>query len=163
MHDPIHTHPGGALTAARQNELLTRYQWTGDGQVRVQAVHATDGLLRAAGVKQPRAFEWYLLDVERNVQGLLVLDRTRRVARLAAEQCEAFAAAEAGNSAGWRSFEVQTGPDSRVRVEVLAQDDLALPSPCEPELWRDRRATNAEVYSAVHALALEREIERLER
>lgn len=51
-----------------------------------------------------------------------------------------------------RTFEIQTGPDSRVRIQIISFEDVSLPSPNEREKWKPRKTINAEVHAAIAAL-----------
>lgn len=56
-----------------------------------------------------------------------------------------------------------TSCDTKVRVVVLALDDVALPCPLEPERWGYRRATDPEVHGAIAALHMARELGHYEK
>jgi hypothetical protein len=66
-----------ALTAARQDILLRRYEFTRRGVVRVQANADTAGLLNLAGFEMPAVFDWYDVPVRENADGQLEVDVPR--------------------------------------------------------------------------------------
>lgn len=62
-----------------------------------------------------------------------------------------------------RTFEIPTGPQSKIRVQVIAFDDEALPSPNERECWKPSKPTNTQIHAAVYALYLSRRLADLEQ
>jgi hypothetical protein len=177
------------LTPARQNEIFSRCQWSPDGsRVRVSSTHRTDPLLRAAGVSHPRPLQTYLVKVRRDTSGFLVIDHDNHPPQSESDDADLFApgglfAGESPNPGAGafpvqipigffeelretvriRRFEILTTERTRIRVEVLAYEDLSLPSPCEPEQWRSREVTDTEIHAAVSVLHMAREISRFER
>jgi len=178
------------LTPAKQNDILSRAFWTPDGRVRLQCTHRTEPLLRAAGVSHPRPLETYPVSVRRDSSGFLVIDhdahapQTESDAHLydpgglfAGSAPPAPAAAQATQrteippafalelreALRIRRFEIPTGDSTRVRIEVLTYQDKAMPAPMEPEQWKSREPSDAEIIAAAHALMLSRQLAHYEK
>lgn len=180
------------LTPARQSALLSRYHYLDNNRLRVQCVLATEPLLKLAGVHHPQPFEFYPIPVRRDESGFLVIE-TAPCAPQSESDSELFAPggifagsvqpegrrtsnitdhraeiplqffSELRETMRVRRFEIATGPHSKVRVEIVAFDDHALPSPMEPERWKPRDAADKEVREVAQALALAPSLPSLER
>lgn len=81
-----------ALTPARQNEILSHWNWTPEGKVRVQCTKRTQALLVFAGIVSPRVLEYYDVPVRRDKSGFLVVDHGEGVPQSAHSLEELFAA-----------------------------------------------------------------------
>lgn len=62
-----------------------------------------------------------------------------------------------------RTFEIPTGPNSKIRVQVIAFEDESLPSPNEREIWKPSKPTDTQIHAAVSALYLSRRLADLEQ
>lgn len=61
-----------------------------------------------------------------------------------------------------RTFEVSIDPHTKVRVQVVAFEDQALPSPNERERWMPQKASNVQIHAAVSALHMARDLGHFE-
>lgn len=177
------------LTAAAQSAILSQFPWLPNGKVRVTATHRTDPLLRKAGVAEPKPLESYEISVRRDEAGFLVINpySSRPVAaaddvlferggifaddqRLALTTVKPrlpeSARAELATLCelpATRTFEISTGPQSRIRVQVIAFEDESLPSPSERERWIPAKPTDSQIRAAVAALHITRRLADLEQ
>lgn len=62
-----------------------------------------------------------------------------------------------------RTYEIKTGSHSKIRVQVIAFEDEALPSPGEREKWCPRKPTDTDVHAAISALHMSRELRNYEQ
>ena len=62
-----------------------------------------------------------------------------------------------------RTFEIPTGPHSKIRVQVIAFEDESLPAPIERERWTPSKPTDVQIHAAVSALHLSRRLADLEQ
>ncbi|MES2923714.1 MAG: hypothetical protein V4819_19320 [Verrucomicrobiota bacterium] len=62
-----------------------------------------------------------------------------------------------------RTFEVTTDSHQKIRVQVIAFDDEALPSPGEREKWTPRKASNVQIHAAIAALHMARDLAHFEQ
>lgn len=62
-----------------------------------------------------------------------------------------------------RTFEIPTGPQSKIRVQILAFEDESLPSPNERDRWVPRKPSNVDCHAAVAALRMARDLSNLEQ
>lgn len=187
----IHTDTmSNPLTAAAQSAILSQFPWLPNGKVRVTCTHRTEPLLRKAGVAAPRPLEAYEVDVRRDEAGFLVINpyASRPVAAsddalferggiFADDQRLPLSAAitprlpEPARAElatlcelpATRTFEIATGPQSKIRVQVIAFEDDSLPSPSERETWKPAKPTDSQLREAVTALHLSRRLADLEQ
>jgi hypothetical protein len=176
------------LTAAAQSAILSQFPWLPNGKVRVTCTHRTEHLLRKAGVAAPRPLEGYEVDVRRDEAGFLVINpySSRPVAAsddvlferggIFADDQRGFIApaksrpgpplaeiAHLGELPATRTFEIPTGPQSKIRVQVIAYEDESLPSPSERERWKPAKPSDSQLREAVTALHLSRRLADLEQ
>lgn len=94
----------------------------------------------------------------------MVFDSTGKVAGVAIyavslrSEKPAVDTTELGEFVATRTFEIPTGPHSKVRVMVIGYEDESLPSPGEPERWKPRNPTDTDVRAAVSALHMSRRL-----
>jgi hypothetical protein len=62
-----------------------------------------------------------------------------------------------------RTFEITTGPQSKVRVQIIAFEDQALPSPGEREQWGPKKPTDTDIRAAAAAMHMARELSHFEQ
>lgn len=185
------------LTSACQNAILSQYQWTPSGKIRVQCTHRTEPLLRKAGVHRPKPFEFYEVKVRRNEAGFLVLNHYAEKTPLI-ESSDDSLFAPGGIFAGetpppaaptnilplprreippeiapelanlceipaTRTFEIPTGPHSKIRIQIIAFEDESLPAPNERERWTPHKPSAPQIHAAIAALHMARDLAHFEQ
>lgn len=154
-------------TAASQSAILNHFPWLPNGKKLVNCTVRSEPLLRKAGVLQPIPLEDYEVSVRRDEAGFLVLNPyapaqlTARRVLTAHRVVAADRAARAdlapeldalSELARTRTFELMFDSHSKVRIQVMAYEDVSLPSPNELEDWRPRKPCDAQVIAAVAAM-----------
>lgn len=62
-----------------------------------------------------------------------------------------------------RTFEISTGPHTKVRVQVVGFEDESLPSPNEREKWAPRTPSDVQTHAAIAALHMARQLSHFEQ